>query len=411
MTTPPPPQPDFALQLRIRNAVADVPAQEWDSLIGADDQPFVRHAFLSALEQSGSLQRELGWSPMPLLLYQGEQLIAAAPGYLKSNSHGEFVFDWSWADAYRRNGLDYYPKLLVGVPYSPITGPRLLVGSGADADLRRIQLRDAIESLVAQLRLSSAHLNFLTEDDAAIVSHDPWLPRFDWQYHFHNRGYGDFEALLAEFTHKKRKNIRQERRHALSCGLAIEWMDGVDMRESDLDALHALYLETFDRKGNTAALTRAFFSMIRQRMPASFHAAVARRGERIVAAAIYFSSTTTLYGRYWGAREELPGMHFELCYYQAIEYVLRNGLNCCEPGAQGEHKIARGFLPTRTRSAHLIAHPDFRRAIRGALDREALALREYRAELDAHSPFRAGDLQAAVSRSDSPARACRNSTR
>jgi predicted N-acyltransferase len=388
----PAPDHDFALQLRIRNGVADVPAQEWDALIGSDDQPFVRHAFLLALEQSGSLQRDLGWSAMPLLLYQGERLIAAAPGYLKSNSHGEFVFDWSWADAYRRHGLDYYPKLLVGVPYSPITGPRLLVGSGEDADARRGQLRDAIETLVSQLHLSSAHLNFLTEDDAAAVSHDPWLPRFDWQYHFHNRGYADFDMLLAEFNHKKRKNIRQERRHAHGCGLAIEWMDGADMRESDLDELHALYVETFDRKGNTAALTRSFFSMICQRMPGSFHAAVARRGARTIAAAIYFSSSATLYGRYWGAREDLPGMHFELCYYQAIEYVLRKRLKCCEPGAQGEHKIARGFLPTRTRSAHLIAHPGFRNAIRGAIDREGQALHQYRNELDSHSPFRAKHL-------------------
>jgi predicted N-acyltransferase len=379
------------LSLGVRNGVADIPAADWDRLLGADDQPFVRHAFLSALEQSGCLQRELGWSPMPLLLHQGNQLIAAAPGYLKFNSHGEFVFDWSWADAYQRNGLRYYPKLLIGVPYSPITGPRLLVGDGADAPARRALLVPAIERLVGELKLSSAHLNFLTETDAAAFTHDPWLPRFDWQYHFHNRGYADFETLLGEFTQKKRKNIRQERRHAQTCGVSIGWMDGIAMREADLDDLHALYVETFDRKGNTAALTREFFSLIRASMPESFHAAVARRGERIVAAAIYFSSSTTLYGRYWGAREDLPGMHFELCYYQAIEHVLRRGLRCCEPGAQGEHKIARGFLPTRTRSAHLIAHPGFRDAIRGAIDREAVALREYRTELDSHSPFRARD--------------------
>jgi predicted N-acyltransferase len=375
-------------QLQVRHGVSEIDAEAWDALLGSDDQPFVRHAFLSALEQSGSLRRDLGWSAMPLLLYAGERLVAAAPGYLKANSHGEFVFDWAWADAYRRHGLDYYPKLLVGVPYSPITGPRLLVGSGNDAARRRRQLGIAIEDLVAQLRLSSAHLNFLTEDDAAAVAHDPWLPRFDWQYHFHNRGYADFDALLGEFTHKKRKNIRQERRHAQASGAAVDWIDGTHMRESDLDELHALYLDTFDRKGNTAALTRTFFSMIRERMPGSFHAAVARRGARIVAAAIYFSSSTTLYGRYWGAREDLPGIHFELCYYQAIEYVLRRGLDRCEPGAQGEHKIARGFLPTRTRSAHLIAHPGFRKAIRGAIERETVALREYRAELDRHSPFR-----------------------
>lgn len=388
------PRVDESLELTIRHGVADIAAADWDGLIGADDQPFVRHAFLSALEQSGSLQRELGWSPMPLLLHDQGNLIGAAPGYLKANSHGEFVFDWGWADAYRRHGVAYYPKLLIAVPYSPITGPRLLVGNGADAPARRQRLVRAIESLVAQLRLSSAHLNFLSEADASALSHDPWLPRSDWQFHFSNPGYVDFEALLSEFTSKKRKNVRQERRHAQACGLSIEWLEGQIMSESVLDDLHALYIETFDRKGNTPALTREFFSLIRERMPECLHAAVARRGTQIVAAAIFFSSSTTLYGRYWGAREDLPGMHFELCYYQGIEYVIRRGLKTFEPGAQGEHKIARGFLPTRTRSAHLIIHPDFRRAIRGALDSERAGLQEYRTELDQHSPF-TRDRQAA----------------
>jgi uncharacterized protein len=382
------PEIDSSLQLSVRHGVADIAASDWDTLVGSDDQPFVRHAFLSALEQSGSLQRELGWSSMPLLLHHNGVLIGAAPGYLKANSHGEFVFDWAWADAYRRHGLAYYPKLLIGVPYSPISGPRLLVGAGTGVAERKSQLARAIESLVAQLKLSSAHLNFLTDADSAALAHDPWLTRFDWQFHFSNPGYADFEALLSEFTSKKRKNIRQERRHAQACGLSIEWLDGQTMTESALDDLHALYIETFDRKGNTPALTRGFFSLIRERMPECLHAAVARRGAQIVAAAIFFSSSTTLYGRYWGAREDLPGMHFELCYYQGIEYAIRRGLKKFEPGAQGEHKIARGFLPTRTRSAHLIIHPDFRRAIRGALDNEAQALREYRVELEAHSPYR-----------------------
>lgn len=379
---------DTPLELTVRHGIGDIAAGDWDTLIGDDDQPFVRHAFLSALEQSGSLQRELGWSAMPLLLYDKQTLIGAAPGYLKANSHGEFVFDFAWADAYRRHGLDYYPKLLIGVPYSPISGPRLLVGKGPDASERRGKLVRAIEGLVAQLRLSSAHLNFLSNTDAAALAHDPWLSRFDWQFHFSNPGYADFEALLSEFTSKKRKNIRHERRNAVACGLKIEWLDGGELTEAELDDLHALYIETFDRKGNTPALTREFFSMIRERLPQCLHAAVARRGQHIVAAAIYFSSSTTLYGRYWGARADLSGMHFELCYYQGIEYLIRRGLKRFEPGAQGEHKIARGFLPTRTRSAHLIIHPDFRRAIRGALDREAQALRAYRLELEAHSPFR-----------------------
>ena len=375
------------LSLGVRHGMADIPASEWDALVG-DDQPFVSHAFLSALEQSGSLQRELGWSAMPLLLHRDGTLIGAAPGYLKSNSHGEFVFDWAWADAYARSGLRYYPKLLVGVPYSPITGPRLLVGVGPEAAARRAMLAAAIERLVGELRLSSAHLNFLGQADAAALAHDPWLPRFDWQYHLTRGDWRDFDDYLDALAHKKRKNIRAERRQAAACGLEVEWRDGTTLRETELDDLHALYVETFDRKGNTPALTREFFSLLRERLPQQFHAATARRGPRIVAAAIFLSSSTTLYGRYWGAREELPGMHFELCYYQGIEYLLRRGLRRFEPGAQGEHKIARGFLPTRTRSAHLIAHPDFRRAIRGAIDRESAALREYRGELDRHSPFK-----------------------
>lgn len=375
------------LQLGVRHGVADIPARDWDALV-SDDQPFLSHAFLSALEQSGSLTRQLGWSPMPLLLHEGARLVGAAPGYLKSNSHGEFVFDFAWAQAYARHGQRYYPKLLIGVPYSPISGPRLLVGSGPDASQRRAQMVVAIERLVEELKLSSAHLNFANEADAAALARDPWLPRFDWQYHLRRGDWRDFDDYLSALRHSKRNKVHAERRKAQSCGLAIEWRDGGALREADLDELHALYVETFDRKGNTPALTRECFSMLRERMPAHFHAAVALRGARIIAAAIFLSSSSTLYGRYWGAREDLPGMHFELCYYQGIEFLLRARLAVFEPGAQGEHKIARGFLPVRTRSAHLIVHPDFRRAIRTALDREAQGLRGYKAELDTHDPFR-----------------------
>lgn len=381
--------PDFPpLILDARESIRAVPAAQWDALIGADDQPFIQHAFLAALEESGSVRAELGWTPMPLCLHEHGQLVAAAPGYLKANSHGEFVFDWSWANAYERHRLPYYPKLLVAVPYSPIPGPRLLVGSGPDAPQLRQRLRAGLEQLVARTRLSGAHINFLHEADAASCAHDPWLPRFDWQFHFHNPGYADFPALLADFNHKKRKNIRQERKRAHSHGLAIAWLDGPDLSESDLDELHALYLTTFDRKGNTPALTRAFFSLLRERMPQQLHAAVARRNGRMLAAAIFLSSSTTLYGRYWGAFEDYPDLHFELCYYQGLEYALRRGLHSFEPGAQGEHKLARGFVPTRTRSTHLIARTDFRRAIRSAIDRESVDLREYRRQLEAHLPYR-----------------------
>lgn len=380
-------QPSEPLLLEVRDSIHAIPVHEWDALLG-NDHPFLRHAFLSALEDSGSLRRELGWTPMPLLLREAGRTVAAAPGYLKSNSHGEFVFDWAWADAYRRHGLPYYPKLLVAVPYTPATGPRLLVGTDAQAGARRHALRHGIEQFVTRTGLSGAHLNFLAEDDAAALAHDPWLPRFDWQHHFVNPGYPDFETLLADFAHKKRKNIRAERRQAREHGLCIEWCDGPGLSEARLDAVHALYVDTFERKGNTAALTRAFYSLVRERMGEQFHVALARDGRRIVAAAVFFSGGGTLYGRYYGCWGEYPCLHFELCYYQGLEYALRRGLRRFEPGAQGEHKIARGFLPTRTRSAHLIVHTGFRRAIRHALREEGRALEGYRRQLDAASPFR-----------------------
>lgn len=379
------------LLLSARSSIREIAPAAWDRLLGADDQPFVRHAFLSALEQSGSLRAELGWTPMPLLLQRDGVPVAAAPGYLKTNSHGEFVFDWAWADAYVHHRVPYYPKLLIGVPYTPVPGPRLLVGGGTDACALRHQLLTGILDFVTRTRLSSAHINFPCEADAAACAHDPWLPRFDWQYHFHNPGYADFDALLAQFNHKKRKNIRHERKRAHSHGLQIRWADGPSFSEADLDDLHTLYIETFDRKGNTPALTREFFSLIREAMPEQFHAALACRDGRILAAAIFFSSSTTLYGRYWGAREDYADLHFELCYYQGLEYALRRGLKHFEPGAQGEHKIARGFVPTRTRSAHFIARPDFRRAIRAAIDRESHALREYQQQMTGHLPFRCDD--------------------
>ncbi len=380
---------DCALQ--IRSSMLDVDAKEWDSLIGDDDQPFLRHRFLSALEESGSVVRELGWSPMPLILRRGPLAIAAAPGYLKTNSHGEFVFDWSWADAYRRNGLAYYPKLLLAVPYSPIRGARLLCGSGPDAHRHRHLLSAALLQLAEQTKLSSVHINFLLEDDAAALCADPWLARFDWQFHWHNPGYRDFEDFLDTLQAKKRKNIRQERRHATSHGLDVEWRDACELGEADFDQIHTLYCATFERKHNTPALTRACFSLLRERFPTQFHACVARSATQIVAAAVFFSSSTTLYGRYWGAQGDLAGLHFELCYYRGIEYAIATGKHIFEPGAQGEHKIARGFLPTRTRSAHHIAHPEFRKAVRRHLDDEAHALRQYREELDAKSPYRIPD--------------------
>lgn len=370
--------------------IAEIDAAEWDRLL-ACDQPFVRHAFLDALEESGSVREALGWRPWHLCLYQGDTLRAAAPAYLKNNSHGEFVFDHAWAEAYQRHRLDYYPKLLIAVPYSPVPGPRLLAGAGPEAASHRRRLLDAITQLVERGGLSGAHINFPNETHAAAGARDPWLPRHDWQFHFESAGARDFADVLERMLPKKRKNIRQERDKVRRLGLDIECREGASLSESELDQIHALYAQTFERKWNTPALTRRFFSEICQRMPESLVLMLAREGDSIVAMALCLRDSECLYGRYWGALTDLPGLHFELCYYQGIEYCLRHGLKRFEPGAQGEHKLARGFLPRRVRSLHYIAHPGFRAAIRRNLGEEHAALARYHDALLAHSPFRSGD--------------------
>jgi predicted N-acyltransferase len=374
------------LEVRLHEGVSAIDAGTWDALAG-NDHPFVAHAFLAGLEQHACLQAGYGWQPCPLGLYENDELIAAAPLYLKGNSHGEFVFDWSWANAYARNGLDYYPKLLCAVPYSPVTGPRLLVGSGKDADMRRRALISAIEQQTNGLDLSSAHLNFANEPDVAAFTDREWLARFDWQFHWQNRGWSDFDDFLAALTPKKRKNIRQERAQVARAGITCEIRHGDELDANDWRVLHRLYLSTFDAHGNHPALTEAFFAHLGRTMPRQVLAVLCRRGDRIIAAALCLRSADTLYGRYWGAEEQVPGLHFEACYYQGIDYCIRHGLKTFEPGAQGEHKIARGFLPSKTHSLHRIVDPRFRAAIADALRRESTALHVYRDELLAHSPY------------------------
>lgn len=374
------------LELLIHAALSEIPATAWDAL-REDDNPFLAHAFLDGLEHHGCIREDLGWQAAHIGLYETGQLVAAAPLYLKTNSHGEFVFDWSWANAYARNGLDYYPKLLCAVPYSPVTGPRLLVGTGDSAASKRGMLLSAIEQQVIRGGMSSAHLNFASAADSAESADRQWLARFDWQFHWRNRGWSDFDEFLGALAPKKRKNIRQERAQVTRSGVACEIRHGDELDANDWRTLHRLYLSTFDAHGNHAALTEAFFAHLGRSMPRHILAVLCRRGSRIIAAAIYLRSADTLYGRYWGAEEQVPGLHFEACYYQGIDYCLRHGLKTFEPGAQGEHKIARGFLPTRTQSFHYVADPRFRAAISNALQREAVALDAYREDLLAHSPY------------------------
>jgi predicted N-acyltransferase len=376
----------MSLQARFHTALDEIDAQSWDALL-PDDNPFVRHAFLAGLESSGSLRFDYGWRAQHLALYRDDELVAAAPLYLKRNSHGEFVFDWSWASAYERAGLEYYPKLLGAVPYSPVTGARLLVGRGPDAPKLREHLVTALASAADGANLSSVHVNFVNDGDTAALLRAGWLARHDWQFHWHNRGWGDFDAFLAALNHKKRKNIRHERAQVARAGVVCELRHGNELGDADWRAIHGLYLQTFAERGNHPALTETFFRHLGATMPRQIVVVLCRRDAQIVAMAFMLRSSTTLYGRYWGCFENIAGLHFEACYYQGIEYCLRHGLDAFEPGAQGEHKVARGFLPTMTRSFHYIRDRRFRAAIAEALQREAEGLRGYRDELLEHSPY------------------------
>jgi predicted N-acyltransferase len=374
------------LTARFHSRLDEIDASDWNALL-QDDNPFLSHAFLAGLEQHGCIRADYGWRAHHLGLYRDEKLVAAAPLYVKGNSHGEYVFDWSWASAYERNGLDYYPKLLCAVPYSPVTGARLLAGSDNDASSRREALVSAMAGTVEGADLSSAHVNFVKAADASALLAAGWLARFDWQFHWANGGWTSFEEFLAALNHKKRKNIRREREQVAQSGVVCEIRHGDEIGAAEWRTIHSLYLNTFAERGNHPALTLAFFRHLGEAMPRQVLAVLCRRGDDIVAMALLLRSSTTLYGRYWGARENIPGLHFEACYYQGIEYCLRHGLTTFEPGAQGEHKLARGFLPTQTQSFHYLADARFRAAVRDALAREAAGLAEYRSELMTHSPF------------------------
>lgn len=379
------------MEARFHARLRDVDAAAWNALI-ADDNPFVDHAFLGGLEEHGCLGARQGWRAHHLGLYDDDRLVAAAPLYLKANSHGEFVFDWSWASAYSQHGLEYYPKLLCAVPYSPVSGPRLLVGAGVDATALRKALITVMQAEAERSDLSSVHLNFAEAADVAAFEGEDWLPRFDWQFHWHNRGgdaggWRDFDEFLGALSSKKRKNIRQERQRVARAGVVCELRHGDELDDADWQALHGFYLATFEDKGNYPALTLPFFRHLGRTMPRRVVAVLCRRDGAPIAGTLMLRSATTLYGRYWGCTEQVEGLHFEACYYQGIEYCLREKLTTFEPGAQGEHKLARGFLPTRTDSFHWIADPRFRAAIKDALRREARSLQDYRAELLDHSPY------------------------
>ena len=371
------------MSLRLIDSLDDLPASSWDALHDGDN-PFLSHAFLSGLEQHGCLRPRWGWTPRHAALYEDGDLIGAAPAYLKANSHGEFVFDHAWAQAYEHYRLDYYPKWLVGVPYSPVPGPRLL----AKNDTTRRRLAEALVAGVGKQGLSSLHVNFLPDDELTAFDNQ-WLARGDVQFHWRNdAGWRDFDDFLAALSHKKRKNIRTEREQVRQAGVDFRVVHGDETGDSDLVAMHGFYCATQNAYGNHPALTLDFFRHLARVMPRQLVLILAERADQIIAGALCLRGRNRLYGRYWGAEETLPGLHFETCYYQGIDYCLREGLIVFEPGAQGEHKVARGFLPVLTHSRHWLADARFTEALHTWCAEERASALRYRDALLQHSPYR-----------------------
>ena len=368
--------------LRILEDLGAVKASEWDALAG--DNPTVCHAFLDSLQRSGCAARASGWAAQFPSLWRDGRLAAAAPLYVKAHSFGEYVFDWAWADAYERHGLAYYPKLLCAVPFTPATGPRLLAVDGAArAALARTLLDGARAAGV-----SSLHVLFPTPEDAQALRALGLLERTGVQFHWRNEGYHDFDAFLAALSHDKRKKIRQERRRVADEGVVLRRVTGREASGADWDFFTKCYRRTYREHRSTPYLTRAFFGMLAERMPDNVLLVIAERDARPIAAALDLFGEHALYGRYWGSVEYVPGLHFEACYYQALEFCIERRIALFEGGAQGEHKHARGFTPEVTRSFHWLAHPAFNRAIDEYLSREGEHIAQYVDELNERSPFR-----------------------
>ncbi len=370
-------------------SIRNIDATQWNGLANPPEapfNPFVSHHFLDALEASGSVSPETGWAPSHLVMESAGALVAAAPCYLKSHSFGEYVFDHHWADAYQRSGGRYYPKLLCASPFTPVPGPRLLAATPAG----KSALAAALGDLAARLGVSSVHANFLSDADAAAFRSQGWLMRRGVQYHWFNQGFGCYEDFLAALASRKRKALRRERREAAE-GLTIRRVTGCDIDERLWDAFWTFYQDTGDRKWGRPYLTRDFFREIARTMSDRLMMVVAEHAGRPIAGALNFIGGDALYGRYWGRTEDRPFLHFEVCYHQAIEFAIEHGLARVEAGAQGEHKIARGYEPVPTLSAHWIADPRFRAAISHYLDQERREIDGELTALGEMTPFREGD--------------------
>jgi predicted N-acyltransferase len=389
-------------QLRTYDSIEAIPPAEWNLLVDPDT-PFLCHEFLAAMERHGCVGERFGWLSRHLALYDTEgSLVAAAPCYLKTNSYGEFVFDWSWADAYRRGGLAYYPKLVVASPYTPATGPRILVADGPDKDEQIAALIRGSLDVAGQLGVSSLHWLFTTETETRDLEGQGLMRRVGCQFHWDNRGYEDFEHFLAAFSSAKRKQVRRERRRVADAGIHFRLLSGGEVGEEEWAVFHQLYCDTFGKRGGVPTLSLGFFREIGRTLADHCLLVLAYHEGKIVAAAFDLIGTRSLYGRHWGCFADFHSLHFEACYYQGLDYCIRRGLSRFEPGAQGEHKISRGFLPTPTWSAHWIADDRWRTAIARFLDQERDAMSDYLIEMCGHSPYKASDDQGAARRASQP---------
>ncbi|MDH5660721.1 MAG: GNAT family N-acetyltransferase [Gammaproteobacteria bacterium] len=376
------------LKIKTIETLHAVSASEWNTLAGTQ-YPFTQYEFLIALENNGAVGKEFGWITHFFLAYENDKLIGALPLYIKFNSYGEFVFDWAWADAYQQNGLRYYPKLVTSIPYTPATGHRLLIQDNERYNEIADALINAVLSFAQQSQVSSFHCLFTNDKDTKYFNKNPnFMMRLGCQFHWTNNNYNDFPDYLGYLTSKKRKQIKRERRIVEEQGIKFEILNGLEATEQQWEIYHRFYESTFERKSGMPTLSLNFFKEIAQTMPENIVLVLAKYNDEYVASAFNLKGEDTLYGRHWGCSENFDNLHFEACYYQGLEYCINNDLKYFEPGAQGEHKIARGFMPTKTWSAHWIADPQFRQSINNFLNHETKGMLDYIDELNVHSAFK-----------------------
>lgn len=376
----------------VKGSAVEIGAAAWNACANpeatSDPHPFTRYEFFAAAEGSGSATARTGWRPCHLVIERNGRTAGLLPLYLKNHSQGEYVFDHAWADAFERAGGSYYPKLQASVPFTPVTGRRFLAAAGANENEVRHALMAAGSSVVRELHASSLHVTFLTEEEWHAAGEAGYLLRTDQQFHWENRGYGSFDEFLGDLSSSKRKNLRKERASVREAGITFDWLTGCDLTETAWDHFFAFYMDTGGRKWGRPYLTRKFFSLVGASMADQILLIIARRGDRPIAGALNFFGGGAVFGRNWGCTEFVPFLHFETCYYQAIDFAIARGLSRVEAGAQGAHKLLRGYMPKPTYSAHYIAHPGLRRAVGDYLEREREAVAENIEELAEHGPYR-----------------------